>query len=151
MSYGNTPARAPDAKTYMFSADNAISPSPIPVLFQGIMDHLNRAGGQYNQLVINWYLDGTEYCPFHIDCLTGMRSGSNVAIVTLMDHCVEGQRTLDFKPPSHVSSTRLCIPTTHGQCVVFGGSALTHWRHGIPKTSHKVSRRISLSFRSYEN
>ena len=150
MSYGKTPAMAPDAKTYMFSASNTVSPSPIPDLFQEIMNHLNREGGQYNQLVVNWYLDGTEYCPFHIDCLTGMRPKSNVAIVTLVDHCVEGQRTLVFKPTSRVSSTRLSIPTTHGQCVVFGGSALTHWRHGIPKTSHNVPRRISLSFRSYE-
>ena len=149
-SYGNTPAMASDAKTYMFSADGSVSAAAIPELFQGIMDHLNEAGGgQYNQLSVNWYQDGTDYCPIHMDCLTGLRPHSNIAIVTLMEPCAEDQRTLIFKPTPLVSSPPLCIPTTHGQCVEFGGTALTQWRHGLPKTEHALARRISLSFRSY--
>ena len=150
VSYGNTPSMASDAQTYMYSANGTVSDTPIPDIFLGIQDHLNKVGGgQYNQLVVNWYRDGTDYCPFHHDCLTGLRPNSNVAIVTLMDPDATDTRPLVFKPNKRfVSSTKLFIPTTHGQCVEFGGTALTHWRHGIPKQQQYGTRRISLSFRS---
>jgi len=156
-SFGKTPARRSGSTTYMFSADGIATKSAarsIPKMFRPILDHLNtlHGHGAYNQLVVNWYCEGRNYTPFHMDCLDGMIDKATVATVTLVDEKVADaeSRRLVFKPAQNSApNLHLRIPTTNGQIIIFGGDALTKWRHGIPKTKGDVARRISLSFRSY--
>eukprot|EP00397_Hematodinium_sp_SG-2012_P047307 GEMP01053758.1.p1 GENE.GEMP01053758.1~~GEMP01053758.1.p1 ORF type:complete len:329 (+),score=79.73 GEMP01053758.1:39-989(+) len=153
--YGTTPPHNREkSKTYMFSADGKPPDTtlPLPTLFQPIMDHLNKDESHpaYNQVVINWYEEGHNYTPFHIDCVLGMAPGATVATVTLVEDATKEPRNLVFKPAENPAPhLHLRIPTTHGQCVTFGGAALSEWRHGIRKAKGPVARRISLSFRSY--
>ena len=152
--FGNTPKRDEASPTYMFSSGEPVSRTPIPAIFQPLVDHLNEGRSPaFDQFVVNWYENGRDYTPFHIDWLGGMAPGATVATVSLVEEA-EGTepRHLVFKPAkASAKSLHLRIPSANGMCVTFGDEALSKWRHGVPKAHGPVARRISLSFRSYIN
>jgi alkylated DNA repair dioxygenase AlkB len=124
------------------------------------LDRVNEdAPAKYNQVVVNWYEVGHDFTPSHFDCVRGMVPGATVATVSLVERSDAAPRHLVFKPTKAVAAAdrrHLRIPTAHGQCVTFGGAALSDWRHGVPAATaphgapeRAVSRRVSLTFRAY--
>lgn len=148
-SYGETPTRNPEAWTYMFAGQDKTKFDGIPEVFVDIMNYLNNTlpGPNYNQLVVNWYDSKDDYCPKHRDCLKNMTPGATVSIVNIVEDVTMKPRELVFYPGHYHPQHR--ISCNNGLCVTFGGVALNTWRHGVPKAKGPVSRRISLSFRSY--
>ena len=88
-AYGKMPSRSNNSKTYMFSSTGEAPQKQIPFVFHSLVEHLNNRGGdcspQYNQVVVNWYENDDDYTPYHKDCMTGMRTGSSVGIVSLVE------------------------------------------------------------------
>ena len=152
-SYGIVPTRRETASTYMFSGDGKASRNEIPLELKPVMDFMNQNRSPkeiYNQVVINWYEDGADYTPFHVDCLDGMRN-EEVAIVSLVEE-TKNSRYLVFKPIQKLVANappQLWIASQNKMCVSFKNAALTKWRHGFPPSKESVGKRISISFRSY--
>lgn len=153
-TYGLTPEKKDYAKTYMFSKDGEISnPQPIPEMFQVLLSHLNKVRHfRYNQMVINWYETPQDYTSYHHDCLTGMVEPAEVSIVTLLEKDTTEKkdlRKLVFKCKKERDN--ISIFCTNRQCISFKGQALLKWSHGLPKGDGTELRRISISFRSYDD
>lgn len=94
-------------------------------------------------MVINWYEDGADYTPFHVDCLDGMRN-EEVAIVSLVEE-TKNSRYLVFKPIQKLvpnAPPQLWITSQNKMCVSFKNA-------GFPQSKELVGKRISISFRSY--
>ncbi len=148
-SYGKVPPMDPQAFSYMFAGVEEPKFNPIPDEFLSLMEYLNKTldGPDYNQLVVNWYEEDTDYCPIHRDCLDNMSDGATVSIVNILESEDLASRELVFRPGNYKPLIK--IPCNNGLCVTFGGVALTEWRHGVPEAKEPAARRISLSFRSY--
>lgn len=70
----------------MFAGKDATSiRDPLPDAFLPFLEHVNRNGADYNQVVINWYKDGQDYTPQHSDCEEGMKESADIVIVSLGD------------------------------------------------------------------
>jgi len=136
-SYGAVPPRSADSLSYMFSDGNITAFDPIPDIFKPLLREAD------NQIVVNWYVDENDYCPYHRDCLDHMSDGASVAIINLVP-LGEPLRELVFCPGAGERYERFACH--HGSCITFSGDALTKWRHGVPKAK---GRRISISLRQY--
>jgi len=143
-SYGTTPKFDESVASYMFSSGESTQYPEIPDVFHELMDHIGTHSNQtYNNLVINWYEDGQDYTPIHKDCLDGML-GSNICIVNIVD----GPLLRDFVLIPGDRKAHIHVQCSNGLGIVMKKEALDR-RHGVPKVDTDVSRRISLSFRTY--
>ncbi len=86
-SYMNTPKFDPAVqKSYMFSgwADRDEVNEPLPEVFQPLLDYVNSEGTvKYNQVVVNFYENGSESIPPHGDCEAGMVPGAPIIILSV--------------------------------------------------------------------
>lgn len=149
-SYLSTPPKKEGMKSYMFSGLEDVGNENLSKEFQPFLDYVNQEK-KYNQVVVNWYLDGNDYLPFHYDWDDGMTPNSDIATITLMDPLIEGaSRTFCFKPNKNTDSLYdyVQIPTINGVIILMGGQTNQKFRHGIPKESC-LARRISITFRSF--
>lgn len=163
-SYGNTPDLNPSNFSYMFSDGNVQTFDSVPPVFSELIDYLNTLccdnnnsnsnsnSNKYNQVVVNWYENGDDYCPRHKDCLDNMSDNATVSIVNIVENGYDAPlteiRDLVFWPGN--SKPKVIFKCKHGVCITFGDVALRKWTHGVPKSKEKVARRISISFRSYK-
>ncbi len=133
---------------YSFSGMNHEADA-IPYNMQPFMDWANSLGypGSFNQMLINWYQDGSHYIGSHSDDETQLIRNSCIISVSLGTERLFRIRDKKFK--SVVEN----ISLTHGDVVVMGGKMQKRYKHEIVKVSGKkgksVGRRINLTFRQF--
>ena len=150
-TYGNAPARDPTMQSYMFSSSGSAKNVPVHPCWLPFLNAVNDGRGVpgrplYNQVTVNWYRDGGEHTPFHVDCTVTMPDGADIAVLSL---CEEGMAARPFViKPNGFHRNRVIIPTRHGQVITMTGDHKA-CRHGVPRAAGNVGRRISMSFRTY--
>lgn len=167
-SYLNTPKYSNENKSYMFCGKEEEQMEKIqkdlPKIFQPFLDHLNdlpeNKTRPFNQVVANWFKDGSNHIPFHSDYKYGIESDTTpVTSITFSPATkIEECRIFSIKlkkkstvGTEQINYTKVNIPTTHGLVISMEGTIQDHFWHGIVKGDDKVLPRISLSFRKYYN
>ncbi|KAJ3023824.1 UNVERIFIED_CONTAM: hypothetical protein HDU68_008437 [Siphonaria sp. JEL0065] len=172
-SYGATPSYNDSySKNHMYSClncpESTTSPE-IPFEFQPYMDAINNGRPdelKYNQLVVNWYENGMDYTPNHVDLGKGLVDDDIVTLTLLCEtESKDPLRVFRMKPilwkqqqaaeekegsvDGSLSRVQVDILTSHGSVIKMGGQVQNYYRHGIPKMMECDARRISLSFRRF--
>lgn len=158
-SYLNTPIRKAihAKKSYMYAGkeliDNDLS---LPNLFQPFLNFINKTEriDQYNQVIVNWYLNGQDYIAAHSDCQIDMKPNAGISIITLCEK-EEHFRELRFTPKK-INGTEndaiynhVKIATIHGSIITMHGDTQSKFRHKIPKALNIDTSRISITFRKF--
>lgn len=171
-AYLRTPTRCGGDHSYMFSGeDESSNGAPLPEILVPLLDYMNTADSTavpYNQVVVNWYQDGTDYIAMHSDYARGLIKGSDIAVVSLHEEVgsspdgtpgpgtdgTPDPSTRTFTVKARTSCKNSCyrkieVNLRHGTVVRMKGDTQTHFRHGVRKTVHPAGRRVSLTVRSY--
>lgn len=145
---------------------------PTPDIIRPYLDWANASEytkmyglGAFNQTLLNWYPDATQYIGMHSDDESDMRVGENgesiVVSMTFQEGCT--LRTFRMKPKSKLGKTkeerrilgkeRVDIDMPNGLVLVMGGlcqKTHTHQVPKAPKSRSDVGRRINLTFRQFK-
>jgi len=145
---------------------------PTPDIIRPYLDWANASEytkmyglGAFNQTLLNWYPNATQYIGMHSDDESDMRVGENgesiVISVTFQEGCT--LRTFRMKPKSKLGKTkevrrilgkeRVDIDMSNGLVLVMGGlcqKTHTHQVPKAPKSRSDVGRRINLTFRQFK-
>lgn len=133
---------------YYFSGMDHAAKSELPSVIPRLKEWIDGLGyGKFNQVLINWYKDGSHYIGAHSDDETQLEPGSPIAIVSLgatrtfRVHKRTGQRLKDYE-------------VMDGDYVVMLSPMQTHYKHSIVKVtgkrSREVDKRISVTFRKFK-
>lgn len=123
----------------------------------------------FNEVLVNWYVDGTHGIGMHQDDERDMRLGkngeTNVFSITFQEYTEEkrGNRTFRLKPyTKNVEDTetrktlgkeRVDIEMPNGLVLVMGGVCQRTHTHQLPKLTKKAKptgRRINVTFRFFK-
>lgn len=111
-----------------------ISYTDLPSEFDRFLEFARTVDERFNQVIVNWYQDGSDYIAQHRDCPYGLVEDSPIMIINL---CEDSDFERVFKVENEY------IPLENGTCIILKGNYL----HGVPKNLKSKSRRISISFR----
>ncbi|HUM53002.1 MAG TPA: alpha-ketoglutarate-dependent dioxygenase AlkB [Chitinophagales bacterium] len=144
-------------KSYMYSGKELIGNDlSLPNLFQPFLDFINKTerNDQYNQVIVNWYLNGQDYIAAHSDCQIDMKPNAEISIITLCEQ-EEHFRELRFTPKK-INGTEndaiynhVKIATIHGSIITMHGDTQNKFRHKIPKALDIDTSRISITCRKF--
>lgn len=164
--YMHTPPREGGEKSYMFCGlRNTDINDPLPEKFAPFLEFMNQGKEfGYNQVVANWYKNGTHYIARHADYTKTMIEGFTIASISLNDPSNMGEdakcRVLTFKAklvdgvvPDDICFHSVSIVQRHGTIVTMCGDTQELFTHGVPKITQdgvKFPSRISLSFRQFK-
>ena len=158
-SYMYTPMRNAihAKKSYMYSGKNLeVDDLSLPNLFQPFLDFMNKTerNDQYNQVIVNWYLNGQDYIAAHSDCQIDMKPNAEISIITLCEK-EEHFRELRFTPKK-INGTEndaiynhVKIATINGSIITMHGDTQIKFRHKIPKALDINTSRISITCRKF--
>ena len=100
----------------------------------------------FNNVLANWYTDGTQYIGFHADNTKPFKDGTPVVGVTF---CEGKSRKLVIKKKKG-RKTVTSVKLTHGSCYVMEGSDFQKkYLHGLPKQK-QAGKRLSFTFRCFK-
>ena len=157
-SYLNTPMRnaSHEKRSYMYSGKDAYNNSSLPdeLLQYLCFINKNECDDEYNQVILNWYLNGNDFIAAHSDCEMNMKPNAGIAIVTLCEK-EEDFRMLQFTPKKIDLSendfiySQLKIAALHGCIITMHGDTQRKFKHKVPKSLDIKTSRISLTFRKF--
>lgn len=155
-SYLNTPklTKLDEIKcnSYMFSGYEPVE-EEFPEWFKPFLHHLNKDKEQYNQCVVNWFEDGNDYLPFHKDWEYGKKDFSGVSSITIMKNDDDNYRIFEIKPLkkqlNNAIYSKVKIKTRHGVMITMEGDVQKKFLHGVPKMIGNTEKRISITFRNF--
>ena len=135
-------------RNYMFSGLNdSQNRESLPEIFMPYLQYVNQIFEEpFNQVSINWYDDGSQYIPLHVDCEEFMGGDKSIAILTFNENDEEAR---DLVLKRFDDKTEIKIPLLHGSIFTLTSEMQKIYKHGIRKDDSK-GRRISLSFRKFE-
>jgi len=121
---------------------------PIPEVFQPFYDWaINTDYGPFNQMLVNWYQDGSHYIGKHSDDERQLVKGAPILSVSL-------GATRKFrirKKKTNKIFTDILMPD--GTVLVMGGNFQKEFTHEVPKIGgkkgKKVGPRINITFRCF--
>ena len=145
--------------SYMYSGRDHPD-TELPSEFRKILDYFNNlettGNDKFNQVIVNWYLNGTDFIEAHSDCEIGMVPNSPIVIVSLQgkidDHL---NRTLVIKPrrwfTDDYTHERYTILMPHGTVIEMCGDMQQKFTHKIPKEPLGTAfpSRISVTLRKF--
>jgi len=100
---------------------------------------------KFNNCLVNWYLDGSQYIGFHSDNTKPFIEGSPIVGVTF---CEKEPRKIVFK--NKKTKKTINIKTTHKSFfAMVGENFQKNYKHSIPKQK-KCGKRVSLTFRAFK-
>lgn len=151
-SYLKTPLYDPQAhvRSFMFHGLDAQAQPALPAAFDAVLQYTNGVSGcNFNQVVANWYADGTDFIPFHSDYNYGKEMGQVVQVVNFVKS-EEVCRTFVLKPKlaANLTSENTYIVLRQGCTITMGGLTQEKFTHGVPK-QRNAPPRISLTFRTF--
>jgi alkylated DNA repair dioxygenase AlkB len=157
-SYLKTPTRsdAHQSRSYMYSGKDPYDDTSLPELFQPYLDFSNKGNpkDEYNQVIVNWYLDGNDFIAAHSDCQMNMKPNAGIAIISLCEK-EEDFRELQFKPKKNCVAENdfiyrdLKISALNGSIITMYGDTQNKFRHKVPKSLHIKTSRISITLRKF--
>lgn len=128
-------------RDYSFSGQTSVA-QPIPPELQAVVDWADGLGiGAFNQLLVNWYADGTRYIGAHSDNTAPLVRDSPIVTISLgATRCFRirtraGERVMDLHPADR-------------DVVVMGGAFQSEFKHEVTKVAH-AGPRISLTLRQF--
>lgn len=131
---------------YSFTGKLHKSQGPInihPYLVK-LQEWVNKDSGlQYQQCLINFYTNGTEYIGPHSDDETQL-----VHSVPIYSFSFGSPR--DFVVQGKESDYRLVIPMHDNSCLVMNGEMQKHFKHSVPKRLKVKNPRINVTFRLFK-
>jgi alkylated DNA repair dioxygenase AlkB len=100
----------------------------------------------FNNVLANWYTDGTQYIGFHSDNTKPFQDGTPIVGITF---CENEPRKLVIKKKNS-RKTVASIKLKNGSCYIMKGNDFQKkYLHGLPKQK-KAGKRISLTFRCFK-
>lgn len=157
-SYGATPKFDPEvAGSFMFRGMDQSDEScqgAIPDHFLPLKEFVEaQLGRAYNQAVVNWYADGSDYIAMHSDYECCMAPDSDVTIINLVKSDEVPRYFLIKSKKPHMRSMidTLKLPLLRGMVITMGGNTQSMFYHGVPKVHNgEPGPRISLTLRHYD-
>jgi alkylated DNA repair dioxygenase AlkB len=118
---------------------------PLPEAFRPFLDWANTLEyGQFNQVLINWYQDGTHYIGKHSDDESQLQPDSAIMSISL-----GAVRNFRIRAKSD-NSILHNIDTLDRSYVIMGGRMQKDYTHEIVKTSKECGRRINITMRQFK-
>lgn len=162
-TFGVIPKR-PSKGNFMFSDGHVHNsyeeiPSVLVALLHDVRQKSTVTLPRFNQMVVNWFDNGDDYIPRHMDATYGgLQKDAGIWSLTLMPPGSR-PRYYDITRNNHVRSSKrrpawyrtLTIPTLHGTLIGLHDRAIDEYVHGIRKDSTHTHPRISVSFRFYRD
>lgn len=104
----------------------------------------------FNQVLINWYLDGRHYIGPHSDAEHQIVKGSPIVSISLGQ-----ERTFRVRDKANNSSIVLDLPMPSDTYVSMCGKMQEKYLHEVPKVDgtkgSKMDRRINITFRVFKD
>lgn len=118
-------------------------PHPTPTFHKTIWHDVEEvAGCKFNSLLMNLYMDGSDYIGYHADDEPEL--GEKPVIATM---AFGVERPLLFKHKfKDIKPVSVDIP--QGGILVMKGDTQKYWKHSVPKSKKITGPRISLTFRN---
>ena len=137
-------------KAYNFSGQtlghNMIEP---PTSVGKILDYINSNDQKYNQVLVNWYLNGHHYIGPHSDDERQLTEGSPICSISL-----GATRKFRFRNKNNKKIVK-DIELVNGQVVIMCGRTQKEYTHEIVKINGNkgrgVGKRINITFRQFKN
>ena len=163
-SYLNTPKFKEEVhgeRSYMYSGREPVV-QDLPQEFRRVLDYFNElettGEEKYNQVIVNWYLNGNDYTAAHSDCEIDMVENAPIVIISIQgktdDHL---NRTLVVKPQLYFRQQggdyiheKYDILMPHGTVVEMCGDMQQKFTHKLPKESPEFPPRISITLRKFK-
>lgn len=97
----------------------------------------------YEQLLINWYLNGDDYISPHWD--KNIKEGTEIYSFSF------GQRRrFIITSRDKQNKFKLEIPLKNNTCVIMGGDMQKFYKHGVPKQKAATGCRINVTLRIFK-
>jgi alkylated DNA repair dioxygenase AlkB len=122
--------------TGMLHPANSIPHPYLEKLLSWVQTH---SGEKYEQMILNWYRDGSDNIGLHADSETGIVPNSAIYSITLGG-------TRDFVIKAKNTSYRKVLPLKNNTLLIMGGSMQKHYKHAVPKRV-RAQPRINITFR----
>lgn len=133
-------------RDYKFSGMNhqakEISNEYLLKLMKFVQEH---SGKNYDQMLINWYLDGHKYIGAHSDDETQLVKSSSIYSFSFgasRDFIVTSKNDKQFK---------LTIPLKNNDVIIMGGETQSFYKHAVPKRLKVKDPRINITMRLYKD
>ena len=139
-------------RDYSYSGTNNAA-LPLPDEFSSLLSMANKKfppedGGQFNQVLLNWYESGEHYISAHSDDERPIVKNS--PIVTI---CLGGEgRIFRIRPRKNTTDhkyKRLDVKLSHGCILIMCGEMQSRFTHEVPKASSYTDTRISVTLRQF--
>lgn len=110
-------------------------------LLQFVQSH---SGEPYEQILVNWYLDGREYIGAHSDDESQLVKNSAIysfSFGSKRDFIITSKKDKNF---------RLAIPLKNNDIIIMGGEMQKYYKHSVPKRLRITEPRINITMRLYD-
>jgi alkylated DNA repair dioxygenase AlkB len=97
----------------------------------------------YEQVLINWYLNGEEYIGPHSDDEKELVAGAPI-------YSFSFGATRDFVIKSKKTTERYVIPMDHGSVIIMCGAMQKYYKHSVPKRLKVKEPRINVTVRAFK-
>lgn len=115
------------------------TPVPHPYLERLMAWVCADSGQHYEQMIINWYRDGSDYIGKHSDSESGLVPNSNI-------YSFSFGSSRDFVIRSKTGDFKQVLSLDNNDVLIMGGSMQRNFTHEVPKRVH-AGRRINVTFR----
>lgn len=100
---------------------------------------------ELNGIILNWYEGPCHYMAPHRDSITNMIKGAPIVTISFGE-------TRVFRLTKGTGDARVVrnFPAPNGTIFVMPFSTNLAWKHGVPKSTRYIGRRISVTIRAFE-
>lgn len=145
-SYGNTPSLDPSRKnSHMFSGFHPEKQQQLPAQFECFLEYANSLY-HFNQIVANWYEDGSQFIAPHSDCQIGMAPNAVISALTLTEEDSQPRLfSLISKSKKGATVRHLKLLLKHGCFLTMGGETQERFLHAVLPTMSAEAPRLPPS------
>lgn len=119
---------------------------PVPGLLTNLLSWVKETYScNFNQILVNWYADGSHYIGPHSDNTSNLVDGSPIVSISLGGTRKFQIRAKDKKDDSGIIKRDITL--VHRTVLVMGGKMQEYYTHTVPKTKKPVEPRINITFR----
>ena len=138
-------------KSYKYSGTEIVA-SPVPELIQKIANKIQEIfpGYKFDNVLANWYLDGSQYIGFHSDNVSPFVEGAPIVGVSFSEGASRKLVIKKIDRSKKTNPTVTSIKMSNGCMFAMAGSEFQQkFQHGLPKQKN-AGRRISFTFRCFK-
>ena len=143
----NTCFFSDESSGYKYSG-NKVGSAPLTNSLRKLIFEVNQlVGSSFNGILVNEYLDGSDYIGAHSDDETGL---DPVGVVSV-SYGAERNFRIRNRTGENSGKVAFEIPTAHGAVLHMGGEFQKLYTHEIPVQKKISGTRISFTFRRHRN